>query len=120
VLVKLVHRIFALLVAATYIGAVVAAAAPPVGSCPAPEGAARTAHHHHSGHNPPHHSSDKTAEECLKCCLGACLVTPCLPGPTTGVSSLAFVGTPVLYWVVTPAISARATSPDPGPPKLIA
>ena|SRR6266498_4096433 len=118
---KLIHRMFALLIAATYIGATVAAAASPVGSCPALDGAAPFAHHHHSGHHPHHHgSSEKTAGECLKCCLGACLVAPCLLGPTIGVSGLAFVGTPVLYWAVSPAISGRAIAPDPGPPRPIA
>ena len=119
-LVKLVHRIFALLIVVAYLGATLVAAASPIGSCPVLDGAPRNAHHQHSG-PPPHHQGSpvKTAGECLKCCLGACLVVPCLPGPTVGLAELAFVGSPVLYWAVSPAIYGRAITPDPGPPKPI-
>ena len=119
---KLVRQVLLLLIAAAYVEATVTAAALPIGSCPAVDGAAHSAHHHRSGHGPSHYpnGSGKTAGECLKCCLGACLVAPCLPDPTVGVSELAFVGTPVLYWAVLPAIAGRAIAPDPGPPKPIA
>ena len=119
-LVKLVHRIFALLIVGAYLGATLVAAASPIGSCPALDAAPRNAHHHGDPHPNHQGSPGKTAGECLKCCLGACLVVPCLPGPTVGLAELAFVGSPVLYWAVSPAISGRAIAPDPGPPKPIA
>jgi hypothetical protein len=120
VLVKLVRRIFALQIVAAYLGATLVAAASAIGSCPVLDDAPRNAHHHHSGPHPHHQGSpSKTAGECLKCCLGACLVAPCLPSPTGGFAELAFVGLPVLYWAVSPAIYGRAITPDPGPPKPI-
>jgi hypothetical protein len=120
VLVKLLYRMLALLIAATYLGATIAAAALPVESCLALEGRGQAAHQQSGQHSHHHGSSPTNAGECLKCCLGACVVAPCLPGPTTGVSEQVFVGTPVLYSVVSPAISGRAIVPDPDPPKPIA
>jgi hypothetical protein len=115
--VKLLRHIFALLVVTAYIGATVVAAASTIGSCPALDGAPHTHGHHDHQH---HHSSDKSAGECLKCCLGTCLVAPCLPSPMIAASERAFDGTPVLYWAVSRAIYGRAVAPDPGPPKPIA
>ena len=118
---KLVHRIFALLIVAAYLGATLVAAASPIGSCPALDGAPRNAHHQHSGPHPDHQGGPgKTSGECLKCCLGACLVAPCLPAPGTEASGPAFDGASVLYWAVSPAIYGRTITPDPGPPKPIA
>jgi hypothetical protein len=117
VLVKLIPRLFAFLIAVAYLGATVLATAPSIGSCPILEDPLPSPHHHHGGH--PHDSSGKTAGDCLKCCLWACLVAPCLPGPTLGISELAFVGSAVLYSAVSPAIYGRAITPDPGPPKPI-
>jgi len=118
VLVNLVRRIFALLIVVAYFGATLVAAASPIGSCPALAGAPRNAHHHHGGPHPHHQGGPgKASGECLKCCLGACLVAPCLPDPTVGLAEVAFVGSPVLYWAVSPAIYGRTITPDPGPPK---
>src|SRR5438046_2447192 len=119
-MVKLIRRIFALLIAAAYFGAAALAAASPIGSCPELKDASPAAHHHHGGkHHQPHDKSGKTAGECLKCCVGACLVVAPLPTPNAGFGP-AFEGTPVLYWAGTPAISGRALTPDPGPPRPIA
>src|SRR5439155_12046648 len=96
------------------------AAASPIGSCPALDGTPRNAHHHHSGSHHDHHgSTGKTSGECLQCCLGACLVAPCLPARGTEASRLAFVGSPVVYRAVSPAMNGRAIAPDPRPPKPI-
>jgi hypothetical protein len=116
----LLRPLFALLVAITYLAATIIAAETPLASCPALETAPHATHTHHNHGDQHQHSSPISASECLKCCLGACLVAPCLPGPTVGVSELAFAGSPVLYWAVSPAISGRAITPDPGPPKPIA
>ncbi len=118
--VKLLHRTVAWLIVAAYLGATIAAAPLQIGACPAVDGAPHASHTHgHIGHQH-HNGSENTAGECLKCCLGACLVAPCLSGATARISELAFVGTPVFYWAVSPAISGRAIPPDPGPPKPIA
>src|SRR5260370_29262550 len=114
--VKVPHRLFAFLVAITYFAAVVIAAETPLASCPALETAPHALHIHHDHGHQQHHGSRTSAGECLKCCLGACLVAPCIPGPTLGVSGLAFVETPVLYLAVSSAIAGRAVAPDPGPP----
>jgi hypothetical protein len=119
VLVKLLYRMLALLIAATYLGATIAAAALPVESCLALEGRGQAAHQQSGQHSHHHGSSRTSAGECLKCCLGACVAAPCLPNPAMDASELAFDGTPVLYWAVWPAISGRAIAPDPGPPKPI-
>ena len=119
-LVKLVRRIFALLIVAAYLGATLVAAASPIGSCPALDRAPRNAHHHHSGPHSKHQDSPgNTSGECLQCCLGTCLVVPCLPARGTEASRLAFVGLSVLYRAVLPAIYGRTITPDPGPPKPI-
>jgi hypothetical protein len=126
VVVKLLRRLFALTIAAAYFGATVAAAASPVGSCPALEGKGHAAHQHEHGahqhkadHSHHQQSTPTNAGECLKCCLAACMVASCLPGPTTGVSEHAFTEAPVLYWVVSSAIVGHPVAPDPGPPKPI-
>ena len=117
---KLIHRLFALLIAAAYLGASVAAAALPVGPCPTFKQPIHSAHQHHSGqHHHPHHGSGTAAGECLKCCLGACLVAPGLIGPSLGFLEVAFIGFPVLYWPGSSAIIGQFVAPDPGPPKPI-
>src|SRR5436190_6114254 len=114
--VMLRRPLFAFLVAITYFAVSVIAVETPVASCAAPESTPPATHTHHD-HGHQHHHGSQSGSECLKCCLGTCLVASCLPGPTAGVPELAFVGTPVLYWAVSPAISGRAIAPDPGPPK---
>lgn len=125
VMVTLTRRIFAVLIAAAYVGTTALAAAAPIGSCPALEAATPAARHHHggrqSGHqHKPHDKPGKAAGECPKCCLGTCLVGPSLPTPTTAGSDIAFSATPVVYWLAVSAISDRAVAPDPGPPRPIA
>jgi hypothetical protein len=126
VLVNLLRRLFAFVLAAAYFGATIAAGASPVGTCPALEGRGHAAHQHqyHGNQHDPHHSHHErntpaSAGECLKCCIAACVVAPCLPGPAMGMTEHAFAETPVLYWAVSLAISGRAIAPDPGPPKPI-
>ncbi len=118
--VKLLRQIFALLIVTAYMAATIVAAASLIGSCRVLDGATHAAHTH--GHHDHHHNhgSRTAAGECLKCCLGACLVAPCLPNPTIDASELAFGGTPILYWAVSRAISGRAIAPDPGPSRPIA
>src|SRR5216684_2665154 len=94
---KLPNPIIVLLVLVAYLAATVAAAASPVARCPALESASHLGQpHHHSSESHHDHSGSKPGE-CLKCCLGACLVTVSLPAPTNGTSSPAFFGTPVVY-----------------------
>ena len=125
-LLKPLRRLLALLIVPAYLGATVIAATSPVGACPALEGRQHAAHHHahvadqRSSNHPHHRNTPTNAGECLKCCIAACVVAPCLPGPAIGVSQYAFVGTPVLYWAVSTALLGRAIAPDPGPPKPIA
>jgi hypothetical protein len=117
---KLHRPLFAFLVAIPYLAATMIAAESPLASCPALETALHATHTHHNHGVQHQHSSPISASECLKCCIGACLVVPCLPGPSVGISEPAFVGLSVLYWAVSPAISGRAVIPDPGPPRPIA
>src|SRR5262245_12277539 len=113
--VRLIRCLLVFLIAAAYLGATLVVAASPVAGCPALDNPVHAAQHHHGEqHHHPHDPSGKAAGECLKCCLGACLAGACLLGPTVGVSSLVFVGSPVLYWAVSPPISGRAIVPDPG------
>lgn len=123
---KIAARIVAVLVAAAYFAATIIAAASPVGACPALEGKGHPAHQHqfHGQQHDPQHSHHErgtptSAGECLKCCIAACMVAPCLPGPTTGMEQHAFVETPVLYWASSLAIYGRAIAPDTDPPKPI-
>ena len=116
----LLRPAFAFLVSIAYLAATVVAAASALASCPALGTAPHTTHSHHGHGNQHHHGPPIGAGECLKCCLGACLSTPCLPGPTAIVSKLAIVGSPVLYWAVSAAFHGRAVIPEPGPPKPIA
>jgi hypothetical protein len=121
VLPKLIRRVFLLLIAAAYIGATLIAATLPIGSCHAVDDAAHSAHHHHSEHGSSHYpnGSGSTAGECLKCCLGAYLVAPGLPGPNIGLSQLASIEIPVRYWGESSPIIGHPVAPDPGPPKPI-
>jgi hypothetical protein len=118
--VLLLHPLFAFLVAVTYLAATVIAAETSFASCPALQTAPYATHTHHDHGHQHQHGSPTSAGECLKCCLGACLIAPCLPNPTIAASERAFDGTPVLYWAVWPAISGRAIAPDPEPPEPIA
>src|SRR6266571_2194168 len=120
--VRVLRPLFAFLVAITYLAATAIAAESSLASGPALETAPSATHtHDHYGHQHQHDHGSKTNEgDCLKCCLAGCLGAPCLSDPTIALSEPAFVGAPVLYWAIWPAIAGRAIAPDPGPPKPIA
>ena len=114
------HRLCRLLVIVAYTAATaVGAATLPLAACPGLDMAAHPVTHHDHGHQH-HNGSDSKADECLKCCVGSCLVAPGLPRPNAGVSELAFAEVPVLYWGVLSVIVGDPVAPDPGPPKPIA
>jgi hypothetical protein len=116
---KLLNRVLALLMIAVYFVAAIAAAASPVAECPGLKPASHAGHPHHSnGHH--HDHSGSKSRDCLKCCLGACLVGVSLPAPTSGAWTLAFNTTSVAYWSGLPVLADRSIAPDPGPPKPIA
>jgi|SRR5437763_1078012 hypothetical protein len=116
----LLRPLFAFLVAISYLVATVVAAETPLASCPALETGSHGPHTHHDHGHQHHHGSRTKADECLKCCLGACLVVPGLPGPNVGASQLAFIGVQILYWSGSSSISGYPAAPDPGPPRPIA
>jgi hypothetical protein len=116
---KLLNRVLALLMIAVYFGAALAAAASPVAVCPSLKPASHAGHPHHGNGNHQDHSGSKSGE-CLKCCLGACLVGVPLPAPTYGAWTLIFNATSVAYWSGLPALIDRSIAPDPDPPKPIA
>jgi len=116
---KLLNRILGLLIVTSYLGAAIAAAASPIAECPALEPASHAGHAHHSNGTHRHHSGSKSGE-CLKCCLGACLVGMSLPTPSGGAWTPIFNTTSVAYWSGLPVLADRAIAPDPGPPKPIA
>jgi hypothetical protein len=116
---KLLNRVLALLMIAVYFGAAIAAAASPVAECPGLKPASHAGHPHHGNGNHQDHSGSKSGE-CLKCCLGACLVGVSLPAPTYGAWTLMFNTTSVAYWSGLPVLADRSIAPDPDPPKPIA
>ena len=110
---------FAVLLSIIYLATGITAAKSPSAFCLALDAAPPAAHSHDNHANQHHHGSGTGADGCLKCCLGACLVAPGLPGPHCGVSQLAFVGVPVLYWGGSSRIVGHHVAPEPGPPKPI-
>jgi hypothetical protein len=116
---RLLNRVLALLIIATYLGAAIAAAASPVAECPGLEPASHAGHSHHGNGNHHDHSESKSGE-CLKCCLGACLVGMSLPAQTNGASTPMFNTISVAYWSGLPVLADRSIAPDPDPPKPIA
>lgn len=116
---KLLNRVLSLLIIATYLGAAVVAVASPVAECPTLEPALHAGHSHHGTENHHQHPGSKPGE-CLKCCLGACLVGVSLPAPTNGAWTLAFSTTSVAYWSGLLVLADRSIAPDPDPPKPIA
>jgi hypothetical protein len=116
---RLLRRVLALLITATYFAAAFATAASPVAECPGLKPASHAGHSHHSNGN--HHDrSGSKSGECLKCCLGACLVGVSLPAPTNGAWTLMLNTTSVAYWSGLPVLADRSIAPDPDPPKPIA
>jgi hypothetical protein len=115
----LLKRVLALLMVATYFGTVTVAAASPVAECPNLKPASHAGHPHHGNGNHHDHPGSKSGE-CLKCCLGACLVGASLPAPTNGAWTLMFNTTSVAYWSGLQVLADRSVAPDPDPPKPIA
>ncbi len=112
---KALHRMGGLLLVVAYAAATVVAAASPVAAClplAHPQGVDHTHHHHHDG-------SGSRPSDCLKCCVGTCLIGMSLPVPCNGASSLAFDGTPVVYAFEQSALADRSVPPDPTPPRPI-
>jgi hypothetical protein len=115
----LLKQVLVLLIVATYFGAAIVAAASPVAECPGSKPASHAGHPHHGNGNHHDHSGSKSGE-CLKCCLGACLVGVSLPAPTNGAWTLMLNTTSVVYWSGLPVLADRSIAPDPDPPKPIA
>jgi hypothetical protein len=115
----LLKRVLALLIIATYFGAASVAAALPVAECPGLKPASHAGHPHHSNGNHHDHPGSKSGE-CLKCCLGACLIGVSLPAPSNGAWTLILNTTSVAYWSGLPVLADRSIAPDPNPPKPIA
>src|SRR5712671_2552653 len=115
----LLKRVLALLLVATYFGAAVAAAGSPVAECPGLKPQSHAGHAHHSNGTHHDHSGSKSGE-CLKCCLGACLVGVSLPAPNNGAWTLLLNPTLVAYWSGLSVLADRPIAPDPDPPKPIA
>jgi hypothetical protein len=105
------------LIVAYPVAAVIAATAP-LAACPALDTAVHQVSHHDHGHQHQRESGTKAAD-CLKCCLGACLVAPGLPGPNVTASQPAFVEVPVRYWGGFSAVVGHPVSPETGPPRPI-
>jgi hypothetical protein len=116
---RLLNRVLALLIVATYLGAAIAAAASPVAQCPALDPTSHAGHPRHGNGNHHDHSGSKSGE-CLKCCLGACLIGVSLPAPTNDASTLPLKTTSVAYWSGLPVLADRSVAPDPDPPNPIA
>src|SRR2546423_13346772 len=113
--VSLLRRGFGIVVVIAYVTASVFGVSS-AGSCATPTPEPHTHHDHGRHHHHSQHTPQNTASECLKCCLGACLVPPCLPGPTVGGSQPGFAASPVLDWAVGAGNPGRAGGPDPRPP----
>ena|SRR5947207_1945065 len=112
---KLLNRVLALLITATYFAAALAAAVLPVAECSGLKPASHAENPHHgNGH---HHDPGSKSGECLKCCLGACLVGVSLPAPTRAAWILTFNTTSVAYWSGLPVLADLSIAPDPDPPK---
>ena len=115
----LMKRVLALLIVATYFGAALVAAASPISECPGLKSASHAGHPQHgNGHH--HDRSGSKSGECLKCCLGACLVGVSLPASIYSARILIFDTTSVAYWSGLPVLADRSIAPDPDPPKPIA
>jgi hypothetical protein len=119
---NVLHRLCGLVVIVAYAVATIVAAASPVAACPGldhahhvgqQDGADHTDHHHHDG-------SRSHPGDCLKCCMGTCLLGVSLHPPVNGASSIAFYGTPVVYASEQSLLADRSIAPDLDPPKPIA
>ena len=119
---NVLHRLCGLVVILAYAVATIVAAASPLAACPGLDhahhvgqqhGADRTDHNHHDG-------SGSYPGDCLKCCMGTCLLGVSLLPPANGASSIAFYGTPVVYASEQSLLADRSIAPDPDPPKPIA
>src|SRR5580700_2167082 len=118
---KLLHRICGLLVVVAYAAATVVAAASPLSACPALDHAFHAGHPYGVGHIHDHHDPGSRSQpgDCLKCCVGTCLMGVSLPVPFNGATTLAFYGTRVIYVSEQSVLTDRAIAPDPAPPRPI-
>ena len=117
---KALHRMCGLLLVVAYAAASVVAAASPLAVCPALDRTHHAGHPHGIDHTRHHHDgSGSRPGDCLKCCVGTCLLGVSLPVPFNGASSLAFDGMPVVYAFEQAVLAGRSIRPDPGPPKPI-
>src|SRR5947208_1852088 len=113
---KVLHRLSRLLVVAAYAAAPVMAAASPLAGCPALDHAPHAGHLHGADqtHHNHHDRSGANPGDCLKCCVGACLIGVSLPVPFSGATTLALYGARVIYASEHAGITERSTAPDPG------
>lgn len=109
--------VFASLVAAIYFAATLIAAGTPLAACPALDTAGQPTHTHHDHGHHHHHGSGAKAGECLKCCLGACLLGVSLPPPASATASSPFYGARIFYLAEEVALADRSIPPNPAPPK---
>lgn len=120
--IEALRRFCGLLLIVAYVAGSITAAASPVATCPSLDldlqshvghahGAAK--HHHHSKH------SGSQAGDCLKCCIGICLLGASLPPPVSATASSAFYGVRIVYAFEEIALADRSVPPDPSPPRPI-
>jgi len=119
---KALHRLCGLFVIVAYAVATVVAAASPLAACPALDHAHYAGHQHEADHAHHHHDGGAGTHpgDCLKCCMGTCLLGVSLLPPLNGASSIAFCGTPVVYASEQLVLADRSIAPDPDPPNPIA
>ena len=119
---NVLRRTCGLLVIVAYAAAMVIAAASPHAACPGLDPAQHAGHQRGADHtdHQQHDGSGSHPGDCLKCCMGACLLSVSLPPPLNGASSIAFFGTPVVYASEQSVLADRSIPPDSDPPKPIA
>src|SRR5215469_3447372 len=96
---NLLHRLCGLAVIVAYAVATIVAAASPLAACPGLDHARHVGLQHGADHTDNHHhgGSGSHPGDCLKCCMGTCLLGMSLLPPVNGASSIAFYATPVVY-----------------------
>ena len=119
---NVLHRLCGLVVIVAYAATTIVAAASPLAACRALDHARHLGQQHGSDHTDHHHHDGSGSDpgDCLKCCMGTCLLGLSLPASLNGVSSIAFYGTPVVYAFEQSVLADRSIAPDPDPPKPIA
>ena len=118
--VEALRRVWTLLVLIVYTASAITAAASPLAACPV---ALDNHSHAEHGHGATHHEhgNDSTPHpgDCLKCCLGACLLAVSLLPPAIATASSTFYGARIVYSSEEIALANRSIPPDPAPPKPI-